>query len=811
MQSLQLLAGIPMAPVSDSSNRMRRKGGRDKRHWAWQFFKTGEPSENGGPPSAQCKLCDSIIKWAGSTNIGKHLRRRHKDIFQDEAIRGGIVTSPIEGMTSESMSMSTAITCQLTPSKTKEVASRNNNSTSSSLGHFVNTEVLRNFSGSESPTSTSNKPMNRNPTTTPLPHPTFGSGPFSSVFSNASVGNAANLNTLINSKRSGVSLSRRYLALYHAAYPLGNIESQFFKKFCSLVNTDLPDRRTLNIDAHNEMAALVEDAKNMLAIVSDVTISISVASFSGTIMCGYFAHFLHPAESKPSHLALRVISFAYVPSLDEVKSNLDAILHSYNIDENKIAYYIMNSGYQTNVHLQDLPLPTQAEQNRVLVEVITSLLRATTNGESLEEFSGNNNSMDDGESNNNYDHSTTAKRSPDLAFTLNPRFRYPVNIEKAQELFGKEKLILCAAHILYEIFEVTISKVDVIKSLKEKVLKIIAFLFESPGTVCALSKMGITNILFPYDGAWNSMLTVYNALNEFAAYNQINTVAQLKGWPILDGEEIIVMKEYVEMFSKLTEYMEMIRNGDSGTVSMLYPTLQAILNHMNKNKFEPFEDLCKDIHDKIRENFKDCLESGKGDIKNYIYITAAFLDRRSAWLLTEEEKKVAVTATIVMMQKQNANNPDKSDGEESDKEISVNDIAHSIIQKATACFTNINFESPFKDLANDRLNSSSTDSSLDSPEKDQVLSYTRELNPEPVGNEHCSTQFWKALKWKYPLITAFATSILYVPITSTIFEDILQEETNTGTGQRNSTYININEEIMNRRVLVSCNKWLISF
>lgn len=226
-----------MAPVSDASNRMRRKGGRDKRHWAWQFFNTGEPSENGGPPSAQCKLCESIIKWAGSTNIGKHLRRRHKDIFQDESIKTEIVTSPLNP-TADGVSMAPSIASQLNNNKLTDI--KVNNCTTpvikkEVIRYFFFTNIIYTFyincysffSRSESPVISNNiKTINRIQTNNIQSLINSASNNNTSITN--SVG-AANICNLINSKRSGISLSRRYLALYHAAYPLGNVENEFFK------------------------------------------------------------------------------------------------------------------------------------------------------------------------------------------------------------------------------------------------------------------------------------------------------------------------------------------------------------------------------------------------------------------------------------------------------------------------------------------------------------------------------------------------------------------------------------------------------
>uniref|UniRef100_A0A0N5C216 BED-type domain-containing protein n=1 Tax=Strongyloides papillosus TaxID=174720 RepID=A0A0N5C216_STREA len=697
----------PMAPVSDASNRMRRKGGRDKRHWAWQFFNTGEPSENGGPPSAQCKLCESIIKWAGSTNIGKHLRRRHKDIFQDESIKTEIVTSPLNS-TADSISMAPSIASQLNNNKLTDI--KVNNCTTS----VIKKEVI---SRSESPVITNNiKPINR------IQNNNIQSLINSTTNNNTSITNsvgAANICNLINSKRSGISLSRRYLALYHAAYPLGNVENEFFKKFCSLINAELPDKRTLNLDALNEITAIIDDGKAMLGMLSELTISMNVVMYNDKPMCAYFAHFLHPAENKPVVLALRVISYDAVPKAKDLKKDLDSIMKFYDISDSILSYVILNCGFQLMTQLQDLPLTTQAEQNRVLMEVLANLLRATTNNENLEDVCNSISTMET-ESNNNYEDKEDGGKKQSSATNLiyKKRFHYNVQLDECYDLFGKERFYKCSAHQLFEIIEMAIEKFDRLKKLREKVLELLALLYQSPVAICTLSKMGITNIPFPTDSSWNSVLIAYNALVEYQTYVQINTVADGQGWKTLSEEDIKLMSEYVEIFTKCNEYLDMIQNGTASYISMIYPTLHAILNHLKKDLWSYLNDVPKVLEKDIRETFKDILESGKGDIKDHIFIVASLLDRRASWLLTDDEKKLAMSTTLTLIQK-NKSKCATIDSSEDGSQMDSNDINQQLFGQSSLALSSLIHNSPFKDLVQDRFTNSSIEMSIDTPEKEE--------------------------------------------------------------------------------------------
>ena len=57
------------------------KGGGDKKAHAWNFFdKTNKRNRNNNP-QAKCRTCGTLVTCVNTTNMIKHMRRKHKDTY----------------------------------------------------------------------------------------------------------------------------------------------------------------------------------------------------------------------------------------------------------------------------------------------------------------------------------------------------------------------------------------------------------------------------------------------------------------------------------------------------------------------------------------------------------------------------------------------------------------------------------------------------------------------------------------------------------------------------------------------------------
>ena len=55
--------------------------GRDKKAHAWKFFDKTNKSNQNKNPQAKCRSCGALVTCVNTTNMIKHMRRKHKDVY----------------------------------------------------------------------------------------------------------------------------------------------------------------------------------------------------------------------------------------------------------------------------------------------------------------------------------------------------------------------------------------------------------------------------------------------------------------------------------------------------------------------------------------------------------------------------------------------------------------------------------------------------------------------------------------------------------------------------------------------------------
>ncbi|KAH7729453.1 hypothetical protein AAVH_02928 [Aphelenchoides avenae] len=220
----------------------------------------------------------------------------------------------------------------------------------------------------------------------------------------------------------------------------------------------------------------------------------------------------------------------------------------------------------------------------------------------------------------------------------------------------------------------------------------------------------------------------------------INEICGQFAWETWTEREIADLEAFQEFMKQPAELLRVISSDDQETISMVFPTVQALIQHFKKGlNSESISELARSLYDAFIAHFDFILKSGSPD-SDPIYIVSCLLDRKTSWLMTEKERALAASALVEIL----------SAGRQADEDAlactSVS-VASADMPSSNGSSTQFVFDSPFGDFARERLSEKSDGSGATSKERAEVDRYIREHATVVVPNSFSSIQFWSANQW----------------------------------------------------------------